>query len=57
MRERLTFPSFSEDPGFSDFFRPTNALIHFPETPIVNANLFQSSINLAWNYMAKSMQK
>ena len=45
-RERLTFPTFSEDSGFSDFFRPTNALIHFPETPIVSFTLFQSSTNL-----------
>ena len=47
-RERaiLTFPSFSEDSGFCDFFRPTNALIHFPETPIVSFTLFQSSTNL-----------
>lgn len=30
----LTFSSFSEDCDFSDFFKPTSALIHFPDTPM-----------------------
>jgi len=42
-REKFTFPSFTEDSGFSDFFRPINALIHFPDTPIASAGLSQSS--------------
>jgi len=57
LREKLTFPSFWEDSGFSDFFRPINALIHFPDTPIASASLSQSSTNLEHKYMAKSMQK
>ena len=53
-RERLTFPTFSEDSGFSDFFRPTNALIHFPETPIVSSNslYLNRAQTLQKNYMA-----
>lgn len=30
-----TFSSLEEDGDFSDFLKPTNALIHLPDTPMV----------------------
>lgn len=47
----LTFPFFSEDSGLSDFFRPINVLIHFPETPIVSFTISQPSTNLAEEFL------
>jgi hypothetical protein len=41
-----TFSSFSEDCDFSDFFKPTNALIHFPATPMVSVTLAQPNMDL-----------
>lgn len=41
-----TFSSFSEDCDFSDFFKPTNALIHFPATPMVSVTLVQPNKDL-----------
>lgn len=41
-----TFSFFSEDCDFSGFFKPTKALIHFPETPIALVTLAPQNTDL-----------
>lgn len=52
-----TFSSFSEDGDFSDFFNPTNAFIHFPETPMLQAKIASVETELQENSLWKIKTK